>query len=148
MAADPTTAPSPATPAPTLPTDKVLKEMLNPSQKGERPLQPLPSARPGAATSGGVLLREGTYIIDRTGRLTRMADGAGYEFTFDSDGKALGDPPLLILPNLRLVDMEEAVRGQSKDIRFRITGMVTEYRSRNCILVEKVVMIPDVVQQN
>ena len=144
--AEPTTAPS--APAPTLQTDKVLKEMLNPGQRGERPLQPLPSAKPAQPSAGGQLLREGTFIIDRTGRLTRTTDGAGYEFTFDADGRSLGDPPLLILPNLKLVDMEEAVRAQSKDIRFRITGMVTEYRSRNCILVEKVVTIPDVVQQN
>ena len=57
------------------------------------------------------------------------------------------DPPVIILPNLKLMQMESAVGGSNRDLRFRITGMVTEYRSRNYILLEKVVVVPDVTQQ-
>ena len=43
--------------------------------------------------------------------------------------------------------MEEAVKGANKDLRFRISGMVTEYRGRNYVLLEKVVVMPEAVQQ-
>jgi hypothetical protein len=93
------------------------------------------------------LVREGTYIPDRTGRLTHSADGQTAEFTFDADGKALKDPPMIILPNQKLKQMEDAVTGNSRDLRFRVTGVVTEYKGRNYILLERAVVIPDVAQQ-
>jgi hypothetical protein len=91
--------------------------------------------------------REGTYVGDRTGRRTRSADGETAEFTVDSDGKALKDPPMVILPSLNLMRMERAVQESTRDPRFRITGMVTEYKGRNYVLLEKVMVVPDVVQQ-
>ncbi|MGH7214409.1 MAG: hypothetical protein ACREIT_06570, partial [Tepidisphaeraceae bacterium] len=93
------------------------------------------------------VMREGTFLVDRTGRLTRSADGQQMEFTFDADGKSLRDPPVIILPNLKLMAMEDAVSGSSRDLRFRITGVVTEYRGRNYVMLEKVVVVPDVTQQ-
>jgi hypothetical protein len=93
------------------------------------------------------VLREGTFIVDRTGRLSSGADGQGWEFTFESDGRAMRDPPLIILPNLKLMAMEAAIRNNTRDLRFRVTGMVTEYGGRNYILLEKVVVVPDVTQQ-
>jgi hypothetical protein len=96
-------------------------------------------------------MREGTPIVNRVGRLTLGGAGtnaAGHaEFTFDADGQALRDPPLLILPNLKLMAMEDAVRGASRDLRFRVSGMVTEYRGRNYVLLEKVTVVQDITQQ-
>ena len=69
------------------------------------------------------------------------------EFTFDSDGKTMKDPPLVVLPNLKLMAMENAVTGSSRDLRFRISGTVTEYKGRNYILLDKVVVVPDLDQQ-
>jgi hypothetical protein len=43
--------------------------------------------------------------------------------------------------------MENAVNGSNRDLKFRITGMVTEYKGRNYILLEKVVVVPDVTQK-
>jgi hypothetical protein len=40
--------------------------------------------------------------------------------------------------------LENAVSGASRDLRFRITGMVTEYHGRNYVLLEKVTVVPDV----
>ena len=57
------------------------------------------------------------------------------------------DPPLLILPNLKLQAMEDAVSSSNKDQSFRVSGLVTEYRGRNYLLLEKAVVIPDVEQQ-
>lgn len=140
-------------------SEDVLTRMLRPS--GARAAEPLqPSTAPGTMidqTSGARalapdappthVLREGDMIVNRTGRLTRSADGQQWEFTFDADGKTLQDPPLIILPNLKLMDMEEAVKSSRRDLRFRITGEVTEYRGRNYVLLQKVLVVPEVTQQ-
>ena len=53
------------------------------------------------------------------------------------------DPPVVILPNLKLMSMETAVGSANRDLRFRITGTVTEYHGRNYILLDKVVVMED-----
>ena len=40
-----------------------------------------------------------------------------------------------------------AVSGASRDLKFRVSGTITEYRGRNYILLEKIVVIPDASQQ-
>jgi hypothetical protein len=149
---EPTTRPAAIPPA-----DQVLSDMLKPSGTSAKPLKPVANAptadvtsgagatAPGAATLN--VVREGTFLVDRTGRLTRSPDGQQWEFTFDSDGQAMRDPPVVSLPNLKLMAMETAVSGSSRDLRFRVTGMVTEYRGRNYVLLEKVVVMPEVTQQ-
>lgn len=143
LAAAQTTQPSP---------ESRLNQMLQPSSGGmARPLQPttVPSTdrtsasavAPGATST--TVLREGTFLVDRTGRLTRGADAQSWEFTFESDGRAMKDPPVVILPNLKLMAMVDAVKNANRDLRFRITGMVTEYNGRNYVLLEKVLVVPD-----
>ncbi|MGH7177919.1 MAG: hypothetical protein ACREJC_11100 [Tepidisphaeraceae bacterium] len=135
------------------PADQILSQMLKPTANGSRPLRPVSDPPLPDRTSGAGavapnaptlrLIREGTFIMDRTGRLTQTPDGQWTEFTFDSDGRALSDPPVVILPNLKLAQMETAVSASSRDLRFRITGMVTEYKGRNYVLLEKAVVVPD-----
>ena len=151
----------PATTAPAQSADEVLGQMLRPRRQGQQ--RELTYNEPPAAdrTSGDAavkpnaplvtVMREGTPIVNRVGRLTLPGRGANHsgqaEFTFLADGQALRDPPLVILPNLKLMAMEEAVRGQSRDLRFRVSGIVTEYRGRNYVLLEKVSVVGDVTQQ-
>ena len=40
-----------------------------------------------------------------------------------------------------------AVTGSNRDLKFRITGMVTEYKSRNYILLEKAMVESDTGNQ-
>ena len=61
-------------------------------------------------------------------------------------GVTLG-PPVTVLPNLKLMAMETAVSNSSRDLRFRISGMVTEYNGKNFVLLDKAVVVPDVDQQ-
>ena len=152
----PTSAPAPAQSA-----DEVLGQMLRPRRQGQQ--KELTYNEPPAVdrTSGDgavkpnapvvTVMREGTPIVNRIGRLTLGGTGTNNarqaEFTFDADGQALRDPPLVILPNLKLMAMEDAVRGASRDLRFRVSGMVTEYRGRNYVLLEKVTVVQDVTQQ-
>lgn len=131
-------------------TQNVYDRLLGPDvSAAERPLQPTPrstvdrSTGVGAVAPGAPQLptkREGTFVIDRVGRLSRAVDGGGWEFSFDADGAALQDPPMRVLPNLKLMVMEEAIENGGTDLRFRVSGSLTEYRGRNYILLEKVVV--------
>jgi hypothetical protein len=150
----PSTQPS-ATTRPT--ADQMLNQMLRPSGNGARPLQPVlnppdidkttgvAAIAPAATTQQ--LRREGDWIRDKIGRLTKGSDGQSWEFNFESDGRAMQDPPVVILPNLKLMQMENAVSGSNRDLKFRITGMVTEYKGRNYILLEKAMVESDQASQ-
>ncbi len=137
-------------------SESTLDQLLKSTGPAARPLPAVADAPAIDATSGkGAVvphappqnvLREGTFLVDRVGRLQRSADGQQTEFHFDADGKTLRDPPVVIIPNLKLTQMENAVSGSARDLRFRITGMVTEYHGRNYVLLEKVVVVPDAVQ--
>jgi hypothetical protein len=157
--ASPTTKPTAGAKPTTkpLPAGQVMDSMLKPMPNAGQPLQPIPDA-PRVDTSSGQaavapaapkvnLVREGTFIVDRAGRLTKSADGLNMELTFDSDGQSLQDPPLIILPNLNLMSMEDAVTSGSRDLKFRVTGVITEYHGRNYILLDKVVVVPDPTAQ-
>lgn len=152
VAAGPATQPSKPIPA-----DQMLSRMLRPQTDPTKPLAPTTAPPSIDKTSGSgaiapgapaqTVMREGSYLVDRIGRMTRSADGQQLEFTFDADGKALKDPPVVLLPNLKLMAMETAVKGSTRDLRFRITGVVTEYNGRNYVLLEKVVVVTDAGQQ-
>jgi hypothetical protein len=159
--------PAPATTQPTtrptgsgvkaVPPGDLLDSLLKPTTDAGKPLQPIQEGPVPDTTTGKNavapmapelnLIREGQYIFDRTGRLTHGANGQDPELTFDADGKALKDPPMLILPNLNRMQMEKAVLGSSRDLRFKVTGLVTEYNGRNYILLQKVVVVPEIIQQ-
>jgi hypothetical protein len=141
----PATQPSP---------DQLLDSMLTPDKNVAKPLTE--AAGGGIDKSSGTgavaphapdvnVLREGTYIVDRTGRIKHTSDGQT-EFIFDADGKAMRDPPVILLPNLMLMSIQTAAANSTRDLHFRITGMVTEYQNRNYVLLDKVVVVPDVVQ--
>jgi hypothetical protein len=137
--------------------DELLGNMLRPGPAGQaRPLQPLPAppaqnvqgpAGVHPAASSVPTLREGTLILDRPGRMIRSADGSQAEFIFEADGKAMRDPPMVILPNIQLMAMENAVTGANRDLRFRVSGTVTEYKGRNYLMLMKVLVVPEITQQ-
>jgi hypothetical protein len=88
------------------------------------------------------LLREGTFVIDRVGTVRRLDDGS-ILFVFQSDGDtaaSAGDPPMWLVPNLNLMAVESAI-SQTPNQRFRVTGRVTEYRGRNHLVLEKLVIV-------
>ena len=124
--------------------DSVLDRMLRTRPGSVRPLQPASASNAQAATSVAklesesvdlLLKREGDLITDRVGRL--QSTGAGWQFYFESDGRALKDPPMALLPNSVLAQMEAAAERSGRDLRFRVTGMITTYHGRNFLLVEK-----------
>ncbi|MGF1634294.1 MAG: hypothetical protein ACFCVE_10635 [Phycisphaerae bacterium] len=135
-------------------TEDVFDRLLTPDRRPtERPLAPNPDVATFDRTSGEAavapaaprvrLIREGSYLVDRVGRLRQTAEASGWELIFDADARAMQDPPMLVIPNLKLMLMEDQLKAASRDVRFRVTGMVTEYRGRNHILLEKVVVLPE-----
>lgn len=137
-------------PADATPRD-VANDMLKPTTNRLPPLSPVqgqptqnkttvnpvdPKARPQT------LKREGGYVVDRTGRITKSADGKSYDFNFVSDdGAALQDPPMGLLPNLSLMMVQDQLKLTGRDLKFRVTGMVTEYMGKNYLLLQKVVVV-------
>ena len=153
----PAASPPASRPASQPSPDAVLGEMLKPRRSGtERELNPTePPATDKTSGPGSVaprapvltVLREGTPIVNRVGRVNIGADGAPSEFVFESDGQALRDPPMLLIPNLRLVLMEDTARNNTREPRFRVSGVVTEYRGRNYLLLDKVTVMSQATQQ-
>lgn len=144
-----TPATRPAAPS----ADDQMARLLAPQQPaGDRRL---PGVTPGGPDrSGGAaavapgapavqLVREGTHRPPRTARLDHTSDGNTAVLTFDADGRAMRDPPMIVLPNLALEQMENVQKGQSRDTRFRVSGTITEYRGRNYILIDSATAVPD-----
>ena len=138
--------------------EEMLTQLLRPTTQAAKPLQPIADGGGGVVnrmTGAGALpagapqmnvLSEGTVLVDRVGRIARTTDGQHWELTLDSDGRVMKDPPMLVLPNRILTAMQMAVIGQSADIKFRISGEVTEYDNRNYILIQKAAQIAEITQ--
>lgn len=138
--------------------DAALDRLLEPAERASMPrttqaVQPAPAGEPNNATGRGAaavapdtprqpLISEGTYVIDRSVRVRQSVDGRGLEVTFVADGRGTQsavDPPMLLAPNLQLQAVE-AMFGDDPDRPMCVTGRVTEYRGRNYLLLEKVVV--------
>ncbi|MCB9854997.1 MAG: hypothetical protein H6818_04860 [Phycisphaerales bacterium] len=87
------------------------------------------------------LLPDGSRIVDRAGRLTR--DGDYLTFTFESRGEGPVEIPLRLLPNRLLEDMELIAEGGRKSVVFVVSGEVTEYRGVNYLMLQKLLIRPD-----
>ena len=132
--------------------------MLEQVTRGGRVLQgPLPPMTTDRKSGGGAvkpnapavnLLRRGDLPRRPRRRGSPAPDGKQFEFTFDADGRALRDPPLILLPGQKLAALENAAAAaDARDHRYRVSGVVTEYRGRNYLLPDKVIVIPDIAQQ-
>ena len=155
--APPTTQPShvPATRPSQRSAEDMLRQMLQPQNQAVQPLKPIPNEPPPIDNTSGVAAvmpgastqptkPDGTPILDRVGRLTRTADGKFLELTLDSDGTDLQDPPMLLLPNHKLQQLEDLVNNIYADIRIRVSGDMTEYRGRNYLLITRWTQVPDI----
>lgn len=140
----------------TMSADEVLSRMLKPAATADRPLAPVAdpavdqtSGRGAVAPNAPVVtvLREGSYVVDRIGRLSRAADGSHSELVFESDGRAMQDPPVILIPNQKLMLVEDTVANSDRDVRLRVTGMLTEYRGRNYLLLEKASVVSEASEQ-
>ena len=86
------------------------------------------------AWEGSVFAPEGQFIIARTGRLVRAADGSQALFVLDADGAQAPEPPMIIHACKLLETMEQTVMKQGDNVPFIITGQVFMYRGANYLL--------------
>jgi hypothetical protein len=137
--------------------EQLMNSMLKPPSDGGRvPIQPLPDPPKVDPATGKIvppnpptplLKREGSFVFDLTGRLQKAGDGNGWEIVFDSDGQQMQDPPMGVIPNQKLASMELIIQGVNHDPKFKVTGMVTEYKGKNYLLLEKATLVSDALQQ-
>lgn len=83
----------------------------------------------------GKLIREGSRIESKL----MLVRTAGENLTLETDEDKQG---FEALENLALERVLQAVRADSGDKRWLVTGQVTEYRGRNFILLERVSRAP------
>lgn len=120
--------------------EKAEGQIYSPRSRGKNKLlAPPPSIVPsGRGQLKHPLLPEGHYIADRRGRLTNTNDY--WLFVFESDGKALTDPPIKILPNRWLEKMEADLAASRESHTFRVSGEITTYHGQNFLLLRKVLV--------
>lgn len=138
------------------PAAEVVDQMMKQIQKNpliepsERPTQPQTESNPISPTPSveidprviGIapgmvqpkLRREGEFVVNRRGRITRSVDGRHLLFVFDSDSKAVQDPPMILVPSQILQNMEDLVLERGDKIIFTLSGQVLSYRGANYLL--------------
>lgn len=80
------------------------------------------------------LRREGEFVVSRRGRVVRAPDANRSLFVFDSDGEALADPPMILLPCQLLENMEQIITDRGDQTVFVITGQVFTYHDVNFLM--------------
>lgn len=144
--AKPATPPEKAPPTPPADpsTEDILRDMEK--QRGNSPAKPSPAPQPAAPAPGGPaqpgvrvqspsgrLLREGTFLVERRGRLVRATTG-DWLYTFDADAKGQADPTMVVLPCQKLEAMEKLAERYGESLSFTVTGQVFVYKNKNYIL--------------
>jgi len=138
--------------------EQVLQELLqrrqdNPLIEPSRPDDAAESDPANRTTQVGTapdvprqtLKREGQFIITRRGQLARPDEGgaAPWMFVFTSDGQAMADPPMLLMPCRQLETMERIAEQRGMDVTFIVSGQVYVYHNRNYLLPTLVKLAPD-----
>lgn len=138
--ADPKSAPAPAPAKPTGPDggspNQIMRDLEEAAKRSGGVPGVTPPAGPRGATSapaGGRLMREGTFLSSRTGRLSRAGNGE-WLLTFDADKAGTADAPVVLMPCLNLMAMEKLVEKGGDGLSFTVSGQVFVYKGRNHLL--------------
>jgi hypothetical protein len=149
-------APAPASPTPAAPATKtepkpeqVIKDLEKSAPPA--PATPRPAATPAgspapaspltttptspapAATLPGKLVREGTFITSRRGRVIRAGSGE-WMFHFDQASAAPAEPPMILMPSMNLMAIEKLAERGGESLTFRVSGQVFVYHGKNYLL--------------
>jgi hypothetical protein len=102
----------------------------SPRQARNWELRPTRSGSPGDAPA---LLREGEYLHNRAGRISR--DGLWWKLTFESGGSEAGHASIRLLPNQQLERIILEHEASKESPVFLLSGEVTMFDSQNYLLV-------------
>ncbi len=87
------------------------------------------------AAEQATLLPEGDLVMNRRGRLVRLAGSDGrFAMVFDNDPNSPGTGPLVVLPCRVLETMEGLAMPRGDEATFRISGRVLVHEGRNYLL--------------
>ncbi len=105
----------------------VIAPTTTPTAVGARAGDPiLPDGLPS-----GPLMREGTFLVRRSGALVRAQTGE-WVIAFGPGG--VGLPPMVLLPCAETERIESEVEGVDGPVAIEVTGEVYAYASRNYLL--------------
>lgn len=149
--AQPAVPPAPSKPATGEPSPQdVMKSLENDAMK-KAPAPPVaapsgtpssgagtvsvgPGGTPGTSVGPGAkLLREGSFLASRRGRMVRSSEGA-WLFVFDSDSSTKAEPPMTMMPCLNLQAMEKLAERGGDALSYTVSGQVFVYKNRNYLL--------------
>lgn len=139
-------SPLPAQPTPAAPP---APPSLRPPTREEGPREPLrleprrvgagntPASEPEEADSlrpeSGELVREGAYLRGRRGRMV-AGEGGAWVYLFDADAEGRSEPPMILQPSIRLMEMRRLAESRKETITFSVSGQVFVYHRRNYLL--------------
>lgn len=110
-----------------------LPEPASPPPTATAPVSP-PAVSAGTESSRpGKLVREGTFIANRKGRVIRASTGE-WVFHFDQNAAAPGEPAMVLMPSLNLAAMEKLAERGGESLTFQVSGQVFVYQGRNYLL--------------
>lgn len=135
--AKPAETPGPVNPsAPVNPADQIMKD-LEQSARNREGADPASSRTPRTTTGNEIptakLLREGTFVTSKRGRMTRGSSG-DWQINFDADAEGRIDPPMGLMPCMNLQAMEKLVEKGGDSVTFTISGQVFLYKGKNYLL--------------
>lgn len=134
----PAETPAPAAnPAPSVnPADQIMKDLEQSARNREgadAAANKTPRATTGTEIPTAKLLREGTFVTSKRGRMTRAGSG-DWQISFDADAEGRIDPPMGLMPCMNLQAMEKLVEKGGDSVTFTISGQVFLYKGKNYLL--------------
>lgn len=120
---------------------RVITPPIRPGGQRRSIAPPSRGSADGGPAGHAKLLPDGSRLVDRPGRLTR--EGDYFTFSFEDRGQGAPPIPIRLLPNRLLEDMEIISAGGTKLLVFVVSGEVTEYRGVNYLLIQKLLVRPN-----
>jgi len=114
---------------PTAPNDVQQDSIPQTSQKIETPLQTKASQ-----------LKQDSILADRTALLSTNDDGQPV-FVLDAIGRNLQQTPFRLLPCQALEYAQHKQSQEPDQLRFKIAGIVTNYKGQNFLLLQRAILI-------
>ncbi|MEX2671641.1 MAG: hypothetical protein WD294_05970 [Phycisphaeraceae bacterium] len=101
------------------------------------------SAPRGAEAAEASLREEGSFIVQRRGRVMYARDGGHVLFVLDADGRESPESPMILQPCRLLATMERIVQQGGDQVLFTVSGQVQRYRGANYLLPTMMRVVPD-----
>lgn len=111
--------------------DPVRRPSVGPATTAAPQLDPaIVGVAPGAEPPK--LRREGEFVISRRGRILRSGNQS--VFVFEADSEKSPEPPMILVPCMKLQEIEDLIQERGDKVVFILSGQVFVYRGANYIV--------------